>query len=66
MNSQAVSSVCYETQIIEWTQEFDKFMKKKGIKHIKVAPYYLASNCQAEQAVCALTEGLQKMKSSSI
>ena len=44
------------------SNEFEEFMKKNSIKHIKVAPYHPASNGQAERAVRAFTEGFKKMK----
>ena len=48
------------------SNEFEEFMKKNSIKHIKVAPYHPASNGQAERAMRAFKEGFQKMKSGSI
>ena len=40
--------------------EFDTFMKKNGIDHIKVAPYHPASNGAAERAVRLVKEAFTK------
>ncbi|CAB4045415.1 integrase core domain, partial [Paramuricea clavata] len=40
----------------------EEFMKRNGIKHIKVSPYHPASNGQAERAVRIFKEGNEKMK----
>ena len=48
------------------SSEFEEFMKRNGIKHIKVAPYHPASNGLAERAVRLLKEGVEKMGEGSI
>ena len=48
------------------SSEFEEFMKRNGIKHIKVAPYHPASNSLAERAVRVFKEGFEKMGEGSI
>ena len=48
------------------SSEFQEFMKKNGIKHIKVAPYYPASNGFAEGAVRIFKKGYEKMEDGSV
>ena len=48
------------------SSEFEEFMKRNGIKHIKVAPYRPASNGLAERAVRVFKEGFEKMGEGSI
>ena len=43
------------------SSEFEEFMKRTGIKHIKVAPYHPASNDLTERAVRVFKEGFEKM-----
>ena len=42
--------------------EFENFLSRNGVKHTKVLPYHPALNGQAEQAVRALKEGIEKME----
>ena len=42
--------------------EFENFLTKNDIKHTKVSPYHPASNGQAERAVRAFKEGVEKME----
>lgn len=46
--------------------EFEEFMKKNGIRHIRVAPYHPASNGLAERAVRIFKEGFEKMEKGSV
>ena len=48
------------------SSEFEEFMKRNGIKHIKVAPYHPASKRLAERAVQVFKEGFEKMGEGSI
>ncbi|KAL9976654.1 hypothetical protein ACROYT_G013977 [Oculina patagonica] len=48
------------------SSEFQEFMKKNGIKHIKVSPYHPASNGLAERAVQIFKEGYEKMEEGSV
>ena len=40
--------------------EFEEFMRKNGIRHVRVSPYHPSSNGMAERAVKTLKEGLKK------
>ena len=42
--------------------EFENFLSKNGIKHTRVSPYHPASNGQAERAVGAFREGVEKIE----
>ena len=42
--------------------EFENFLSKNGVKHTEVWPYHPASNGQAERAVRAFKEGIEKME----
>ena len=43
------------------SSEFQEFMKKNGIQHLRAAPYHLSSNGLAEHGVQILKEGLKKI-----
>lgn len=44
--------------------EFSEFVRKLGIKHVKVAPYHPASNGLAEKAVHVVKKGVSKLEGS--
>ena len=48
------------------SEEFEKFTKQNGIRHVKSAPYHPASNGLVERAVQTFKEFMKKMKSGSI
>jgi len=50
----------------EQFEEFEEFMKKNGIRHVKVAPYHSASNVLAKRAVRTFKEGYEKMEEGSV
>ena len=48
------------------SEEFEQFLNKNGIKHVKTAPYHPASNGLTERAVQTVKEGMKKLKEGSI
>ena len=48
------------------SEEFEVFMKKNAIKHIKTPPYHLASNGVVERAVQTFKDGMKKQKNGTI
>ena len=48
------------------SNEFQEFMTKNGVRHIRTAPYHPASNSLAERAVQTLKEGLKKLSSGDL
>ena len=48
------------------SMEFQQFMKRNGIRHVKTAPYHPASNGLAERAVQAFKEHMKKSSNDSI
>ena len=43
------------------SSDLEQFMLRNGIRHIRTAPYHLASNGLAERAIQTLKEGLKKL-----
>ncbi|VDI60098.1 Hypothetical predicted protein [Mytilus galloprovincialis] len=43
------------------SKEFESFLKKNGIRHIRISPYQSSSNGLADRAVQMFKEGLKKM-----
>ena len=48
------------------SEEFEVFMKKNAIKHIKTPPYHPASNGVVERAVQTFKDGMKKQKNGTI
>ena len=48
------------------SSEFQEFMKKNGIRRVKVAPNHPASNGLAERAVRTFKEGFEKMEKGTV
>ena len=48
------------------SQEFDVFVKKNAIKHVKTLPYHPASNGLVERAVQIFKEGMRKQKDGTV
>lgn len=48
------------------SEEFEVFLAKNGVRHVKTAPYHPASNGQAERAVQVFKTGFKKMKRDTI
>ena len=48
------------------SEEFEVFLAKNGVRHVKTAPYHPSSNGQAELAVHVFKNGFKKMKEGTI
>jgi len=48
------------------SEEFETFLKKNGVKHIRSAPYHPSTNGLAERAVQVLKQGLKKVTTGSL
>ena len=48
------------------SDEFEEFMKRNGVRHIKTSPYHPASNGLAERAVQTFKAGLRKLKEGTL
>ena len=48
------------------SEEFEHFLKKNGIKHIRTPPYHPASNGMAERAVQTFKNGIRKLKEGTL
>ena len=48
------------------SNEFQEFITKNGVHHIRIAPYHPASNGLAERAVQTLKEGLKKLSNGDL
>ena len=48
------------------SEEFQQFLAKNGVKHVRTPPYHPASNGLAERAVQTFKEGMRKLKDGSL
>ena len=48
------------------SDEFEQFLKKNGVKHVRTPPYHPSSNGLAERAVQTFKEGMRKMTDGSL
>ena len=48
------------------SEEFETFLTKNGVRHVKTAPYHPSSNGQAERAVQVFKNGFKKLKDGTI
>ena len=48
------------------SDEFEQFLKKNGVRHIRTPPYHPASNGLVERAVQTFKEGVKKLRDGSL
>ena len=48
------------------SEEFQEFLRRNGVKHIRTPPYHPASNCLVERAVQTLKRGLKMLTNGSL
>ena len=48
------------------SEEFQKFMNRNGIRHIRTSPHHPSSNGQAERAVQTFKTGVMKLKEGTL
>ena len=58
--------IVYDNATNFTSDEFEQFLKKNGVKHVKTPPYHPASNGLAERAVQTFKEGMRKLKDGSL
>ena len=48
------------------SEEFEDFLKRNGIRHIRSVPYHPSSNGIAERAAQTFKKGMKKLKDGSL